>query len=237
MALDDIEWATEVVTDDKLNILSFFSFTNLAAFPSSNFGVGNKGIAEDTGVVYQNTGTFGTPVWTALTTAASEVVEILDNHEASGAEASYTFTPSSALTTDDYSEIIVLMDFEATATFALEMILNGVTSNYFSKGFRADGVALTNIAHNNQTEIQICSTTAATTNVPMFSKISIGMIDTDAGDLAGFSTTGQGTGALYENMFFSKQAVTAEITSIKMQTSTSTWKIGSKITTYGRKRT
>jgi hypothetical protein len=71
--LDDTEWATEVVTAAKLNALGFYSFTNLAAFPATSFGIGNKGIAEDTGYIYQNTGTFATPTWTLLTSVPTDV--------------------------------------------------------------------------------------------------------------------------------------------------------------------
>jgi len=66
MADDDTRWTAEAVSAAKLNALGLFSFTNLAAFPSSSMEVGLKGIAEDTGGIYQNTGTFATPTWTLM---------------------------------------------------------------------------------------------------------------------------------------------------------------------------
>jgi microcystin-dependent protein len=66
MADDDTRWTAEAVSAAKLNALGLFSFTNLAAFPSSSMEVGLKGIAEDSGGIYQNTGTFATPTWTLM---------------------------------------------------------------------------------------------------------------------------------------------------------------------------
>ncbi len=64
MADDDTRWGVEAVSAAKLNALAFFAYANLAAFPATNMEIGAKGIAEDTGILYQNTGTYATPVWT-----------------------------------------------------------------------------------------------------------------------------------------------------------------------------
>ncbi len=65
MADDDTRWSTQTVTAAKLNALSLFAYANLAAFPSSTMEIGAKCLAEDSGTIYQNTGTKATPVWTS----------------------------------------------------------------------------------------------------------------------------------------------------------------------------
>lgn len=84
MADDDTRWDNQTVTDSKLNALAFFAFTNLAAFPATDMEIGAKGIAEDTGAMYQNTGTFAVPVWSELTVELPEFTRGLLGTETDG---------------------------------------------------------------------------------------------------------------------------------------------------------
>jgi len=101
MADDDARWDSQTVTDAKLNALAFFSYTNLAAFPATNMEIGAKGLAEDTGIIYQNQGTYATPIWTLIMQGGKEESPVYPH---SSTKADYTgVAPSSATATSSGS--------------------------------------------------------------------------------------------------------------------------------------
>lgn len=234
MALDDTEWNNESVTDVKLNILSFFSFTNLAAFPSSNFGVGAKGMAEDTGEIYQNTGTFATPVWTSRINNVVQRWTLLDSHTATGTESSYTFTPSTALNLlTDYSAILVFCSFDNNAVLAYQVVLNGIVTAYVANGWRSDGTALTNISTGSSTSFQLLGTSAVLAEPDIQHGMFEIMLDEDQN---AHITSKFHSNTREETMHGSRALAADTISSIKVQVSTSTWKSGGIIDTYGVKK-
>ena len=141
MADDDTEWITEAVTSSKLNALGFFAFTNLAAFPSSSFGVGSKGIAEDTGFLYQNTGTFATPTWTKRTvdTVTIGTLTMWIGTEA-GVDSAWKICDGTAISRTTYADLFALCGTEygigdGSTTFNLP---DFQTSNLFPRGATDD---------------------------------------------------------------------------------------------------
>jgi len=169
---------------------------------------------------------------------APQQLELLDNHEAASAESTYTFTPGTALSVDDYSMIMVVIGMENTAAFALQAVINAIAgSNNSSDGFRSDGSTLTDITLAATTQLQIASTSifGGGTNQG-FGVIEIYLDDSLSNDINVLSRIGNtGNGRMeYMNGWIVANATT--ITSITLQTSTSTWRAGGKITTYGLRR-
>jgi len=171
--------------------------------------------------------------------SANEIWELLDNHVATGVEADYTFTPSSDLEADTYSKIIVIIQGECSGALALEMVLNGANStDHFSNGQRLVDGAATDINLAEADEFQIADATLLGGDTAVFfAQVQIPLLVGTSGSNGFRSTTNAGfNNASYQNMAHTQgPGVLAPINSIKIQTSTSTWKAAAVITTYGVK--
>jgi len=166
--------------------------------------------------------------------AGKEKFELLDEHVAAGTESTYTFTPAAPLTSDLFSEIRVYYEMDSSAALALEMKLNGHTDYDWSKAF-IRGAGVSGLTGLGTTEYELISATSVNGAQEFAGIARILQMD-----MAG--------GKMYIESYFS-QARDCEvgggsdettdilgIDTIETRTSTSTWAIGSKITTYGVKK-
>jgi len=171
-------------------------------------------------------------------TPTTHTLERLDNHDAAGVEATYTFTPATPLDDETYSSIMIVVSGEVTAALALEMKINGLAALYSMQKFTVIAGTVTGIAQVSTPEFEIVS--AALLNIPTrkFSVIAYLMMGSPAfanpritGMFAAKADLGYTAGTL-RNTTNGED----EITSITWQTSVSTWIAGTTIDTYGIRR-
>jgi len=162
--------------------------------------------------------------------------EILDFHEAASAESTYTFTPASPLSVDDYSAIAIFIDGETTASLILQLVINGLTTGNATRGFRTTGSGIVHISLLSQAQLQLLSSVAIASSYQIQGYCYVSIIDIGSKDVAAQSWF-HATNNLNQE-FYSHNVGATETTYISFQikTSTSTWKIGTKITIYGIKR-
>lgn len=170
--------------------------------------------------------------------AASGSLERLDTHLATGTESTYTFTPATALNEQDYSEVKVIYSGEATATFVLNQRWNTIaTSSYRTDGTRTAGGSTTIIDVGNTTGAEIASSTIMSIADGVYCEVTIHMQDSAfTNRLLGWATS-NGSGPNYEVVALLLTTQTNELSAITTLTSTSTWKAGTKIDTFGVQRT
>lgn len=164
---------------------------------------------------------------------------LLGKHTAEVAESSFTFDFADVDMFNKYSEVILKINGETNASLALEVVINGVggTAN-FSLGYHANGSTLTNITNSGgTTEMQIASTTLLsairkfTGNVRMFA----GQSGTDTLLMESIITeNGRPSNEYMSHLLNSFTG--GKLTSLKIQTSTSTWEIDTTFTVYGVKK-
>lgn len=176
--------------------------------------------------------------------AAGSLV-ILDNHEASGAESTYTYTPGSALSMDSYSMIIVEWDTVVDGAMNLLMRINGVTgAAYNLSGNRNDGSTNTVYNQSGATSFQIASSTLLVGNGYPATGYIIIQANPDIGGLRNTRVQIKGmsygddvrTWELFAGHHTTNPTENSEITSITILTSANNMKAESRITTYGVKR-
>jgi len=189
-------------------------------------GLARLGQSTD-GFVLTTKGASANPVWAAGGGGKWETVE---NHVATGTESTYTFDIDEA--TDDNSMLVLVYDLGATASFALQMVVNDVT-NYNADGSLINAGSQTIINVAGASEIEIASTTILSAgNATACGTVQI--FTPDAGTtrpLVLSQATGQNTSAIE---FVSSLVVgsATSITKIVVQSSTSTWLANSKFTLY-----
>ncbi len=160
---------------------------------------------------------------------ASRGMVVLDKHEATGTEASYTFTPDPAILNDKYSKILIIFDGKTTASLALELKINGsATGHYWTMTENNQGT-LTGSTASNASEFPLADTSVITAATHLMGEISLYLSDIATAVVSIDSTIG--AGRHYNKM--TGNIVTSTITEIKIQTSTSTWVAGTKIIIYG----
>lgn len=162
-------------------------------------------------------------------------LQLLDLHQASGTESTYTFTPGSALNSAKYSAIVIKISGSATASLALNMVLNGDSGNMAYFGQRMTGSAVANITASAQSVIQIASTSIISAATLFDGEIIINLDSTVGKILRGTSMMSAGGVGVELLGWYDSQGATNSITSINFATSTSTWATGTNITTYGVK--
>ncbi len=161
---------------------------------------------------------------------------LLDDHEATGTEAIYTFTKT--LTTDDYSAIEIYITGLTSATLALEMVLNGSEStNNYSYGLYCTASAIATLAKTGADAMTLLSATSLSSTDPFTGKIIITLEDQDAAyNVSAYSVFQAANNNRSESMFHTNNQNLTSITSITIQTSTSTWTSGTRILIYGVQR-
>jgi len=176
------------------------------------------------------------PNWETVA-AAGGALELLDNQEVSVAASTITYTPASALTTADYSEIIVVLTFapsDANADTFLE--LNNVTTGYHTDGSYIQTGAQTYIDLNNQASATIGHDAEA--NRSNATLIHIHMADSDyTGTKSAIMLVSAMSGSsVFFNAGLQMNTTTEEISEIEVSTSSGDYQVGSKMAVYGRKR-
>lgn len=176
------------------------------------------------------------PVW------ANNVINLerLDAHTAGDTESTYTFTPATALDEDDFSAVNVYFCGETSASLALQIKINALATAYFTTGSAWDisGV-ITAVDINNASEGEIASTTIIDQARQVNAILEI-MLEDPAGvdeHVLMFSKCNSSSQLQQRNYIARETAGLTDISSIETKTSTSTWKAGTKIDTFGIKRT
>jgi len=167
------------------------------------------------------------------TPGASGKWTTIEDHEASTTEASFTFTIDPAIDFDDDSMIILVCDYEATAAFALEMTINGLAAGYHDDGYRIVGGAETLINVDAAALGIIATATLSVANNTTAGLVEIMLGKAGIADAPVFlSRFVGGAGLGIEVMSHSVDDAEASINEVKIETSTSTWKAGSRFTLY-----
>jgi len=166
------------------------------------------------------------------TPTANISIEILDTEEIDPAVISYTFTPAAALTNDKYSKIVMVIDGEVTTgTQELQLVINGhMGTTNDSVGYAVNGGAIVSFVDINTDHLEIHNSLA--TSHQFFATIELYMSDLLNGETEGFSTCMNNSDE-GRTMYHVSRNADGEITSLKIFLTGSTFKIGTKITTYG----
>jgi len=173
-----------------------------------------------------------------VATLASQLgaMEPLLDYEAAVAEGSHTFTLPSAIDFDDDSYLLLVIDLGSTASFALELGVNGITSaTYHTDGFRIDAGTETIIDQNLVALWEIASVTMITAaNRPIAAIITIQLNKAGPSDRVAISSNAiSSVLAITETITGGFQTTsTASITSLEVTASASTWQIGTRMTLY-----
>lgn len=169
----------------------------------------------------------------------SLVVELIENHKATGAESSKTFTLPSAFDPDVYSELVLIIDMHVTAALDLLATINAnATANYWSTGVRVSGSADTFLSYVNQANFKLAtSNILAAANQAAHIEVHFHWIgEPTSRQFTGRAfVTGANSGAFEEiQLMLNRSQITTS--SIEITTSTSTWAAGTRMSLYGVKR-
>ena len=177
--------------------------------------------------------------WSAI--AGGGKVVLLDDHEASGTENSYTYTPSSALNLqDDYAKLFVVWSLhECSATSGIRLNLNGLGVGQNSDGIRFDGTAVTNLSGAGLVGVYLESNVVASVGYSGITEIvhnvsggghtqSMRTYSRGSGDLGSFRV-----GNIWQGNLTGSGNTITSITIDLLVDPAHTWVAGSKIMTYG----
>jgi len=173
------------------------------------------------------------PSWAA---ASSGAVELLDYEDFSADAADYTFTPSSALTADNYSEFRIAISGKTDSVNAIPtLIISDSVDNVYFTGETINGSGVRTALTGSDTGIiNIASTTtiaAANKNFMAFISMSI---NTTSNYVSGYIETMNLTNILAERKFF--EVETANISKIELNmTSTGKFKADTRFIMTGTK--
>ena len=166
--------------------------------------------------------------------------EYLTTYTAAQAEATYTYTPASALTFANYSAIIIEIDGEITAALSLRLRINGgvTAGNYKSQGMTTDGSTVAALDDGgSQTSYALASSSLLNTaNDQFLGQAEIRMGNTTTQRAVVFARICEPSGGTKTEITSGYIIGATEITSITILTSTSTWLTGTRFSIYGVKR-
>lgn len=160
---------------------------------------------------------------------------LLARHKAEQAESTRTFNLAD-ITSEKYSEVIVKISGEATASLELRAVINGLGTNYIQKGENSIGGTVTGINITTGSVLRLASTSILTGATTFNGEFTIQKDETGVwgGGMARF----RGYAVGKEDTDWNHDAATAnKLTTITISTSASTWKAGTTIEVYGVKRT
>jgi hypothetical protein len=166
---------------------------------------------------------------------AGGAFEKIEAHEASGTESSHTVTFSPAIDPDTYSSIIVIIKGEASAALDIRCEIDAKTTGYYSRGYTTDGTGETARAADNQTYAELLHSVGNSDVFTVILEVLVNDLTSDV--ISAYSRGIRPVNAVGQEMFITNTNSSTSIASIKIMTSTSTWKAGTKIDTYGVKRT
>ena len=174
--------------------------------------------------------------WAAA--AGGGQLELLDTHEATGTESTYTYTPSTALDLENtYDEIIVIAKGKTSASMSLLLKINGLVEYHTTLNSNTLGTltgvhlgsapyvvfipsAMMNSGRGFNSNIHISKELSNTSSISLnyygFANVSTRGLQTLAGGTIAVSSS--------------------DITSVQIFTSASTWIAGTTINTYGVKK-
>jgi len=172
----------------------------------------------------------GLPSWAA----ASGKYELLDDHTATGTESTYTFTET--LSVDDYARFFVFIRGASSASFQLQMILNTDTSSsqsYSREYYTGGSITVSDVTGAAFCELASTNLIVSGIGNAFNTDIEILTNDLDEEHIKYNATSYRIGSNRWERYYGDNSAVTGNLTSIQIKTSTSTWIAGTEIMTYG----
>ena len=168
--------------------------------------------------------------------ATTSTAELLDYEDFSADAASYTFTPSSALTSDDYGEFIIAISGKSDSVSALPTIIfsDSATNVYATGSTVAGNGNRTALTVGNTAPIYIGNSTTFDGGNKNFTCLISMTINPTASYLAGFMTTFNIDNINYEQKWFEVSASNISKVEIEM-TSTGKFKADTRFTMWGLK--
>ena len=174
------------------------------------------------------------PEYTSL--SGVETYQALDHHIATGTESTYTYTPGTPLNIQTtYSKIIVFFSGVNTASLAMQVKINGLTTYNYSK-LLADTSTVSTALHTAESTFEVIGTELIDISSAFFageltlwSLQSAGATDRCMIKSVGW-TEHEGN---QQNFGAPGGGNTTTITSIEVLTSTSTWQTNTEIWIYG----
>ena len=174
------------------------------------------------------------PNWEAETSGGQ--LELIEEHEATGAENSYTITAD--MTAAKYTSIIVQFRGESTAQLAMQASLDGTTTDnyHYMQNLFASGTQTTSEVVDGDIMPLASTAVIVGADVEIIFQLVIALNSEDNGT-ASWQTWGKGNVTSDIEFRYGQSAISGDLATILISTTTSTWKTGSYITTYGVKRT
>ena len=207
---------------------------------------GDMLIRDSSGLARVPIGTAG-QVWTvnagatagewAAAAGGTEVLSVIETHEAAIAESTFTFS-FSAINFDDDSELLLVIDASVTLLLELFLRINAVSTGYYSDGRRITGGTETLIDNNNTAGYQIASSTLfAAVNDTGHAEIRIGLTKGGTFDRVIFDgSIASGSLAMGEKKSGMVTGAISSLTDVVVLTTTSTWQVGTRMTLYRVRR-
>jgi len=168
--------------------------------------------------------------------AATVSFELLDYEDFSADAASYTFTPSSALTADNYSQFLITITGKTDAVNALPTIIfSSSSSNVYAVGatIEANGDR-TSLTVSNTAPINIGNATTFPSANQNFTCLISVTINPLLGYITGYMQTMNGNALFSEQKWFEVTASNIDSVEIDM-TSTGKFKADTRFAMYGLK--
>ena len=169
----------------------------------------------------------------AWKTAGGGAYEVIETHIATGNESTFTFT-FPAIDFQSYSKLVLIIDGNLTASANLELKLNSITTWYYTDGQRISNGTQTIINSGALSHFVIGSTSILnTSNVQFTGQIDI--LLSNSGGSGGRPTIYShvtGSNAIYESISGNIASNVTSLTDVILETSTSTWKSGARMTLY-----
>jgi len=170
--------------------------------------------------------------------ATSASFELLDYEDFSADAASYTFTPSSALTADNYSQFLIVITGKTDAVNALPTIIfSDSASNVYAVGatIEANGDR-TSLTVSNSAPINIGNATTFPSANRNFTCLISVTINPLLAYITGYMQTFNGDNIFSEQKWFEVSATDIDKVEIEM-TSTGKFKADTRFAMYGLKTT
>ncbi len=165
---------------------------------------------------------------------ASATLRLLDNHLATGTEATYTYTPVPALNMKArYREIYIIVTGSATATLEMQLKINAQTDYNVSYNINDTTTATTGLTDAAPTIILLSGGILDGANL---FNIQAYIVFNDASDMLMVHAVGSAPHEGNYQVHGQPQTAATTITSIEIKTSTSTWATGTEISIYGIQR-
>jgi len=175
------------------------------------------------------------PAWAA---AGGGNLEQIEFHEAAANESSHTFSFSPDIDLDDYSSLRLSFTGVIVAALDLELVLDGLTANYYYNYTDDNAGTLTNVTGTNQAQFVIADASVLPAAQYFGGYIDILPMEQNEGsDLFAISciVNGQYRGVSICGGHV-EGATLSSLSSVKIQTSTSSWYIHSRFNLQGYKK-